>query len=74
MCGTDSRDIFSTEDNVIGSVNLPSVSRQAHIIRANGDSMEPEIYDGNMVAVREINHGTIFSTGRFTSSSLMGTV
>lgn len=53
-CGTDSRDIFSTEDNVIGSVNLPGVNKQSHIIRANGDSMEPEIYDGNMVAVREI--------------------
>lgn len=53
-CGTDCRDIFSTEDNVIGSVNLPGVNKQSHIIRANGDSMEPEIYDGNMVAVREI--------------------
>ena len=53
-CGTDNRDIFSTEDNVIGSVNLPGVNKQSHIIRANGDSMEPEIYDGNMVAVREI--------------------
>lgn len=53
-CGTDNRDIFSAEDNIIGSVNLPGVSRNSHIIRANGDSMEPEIYDGNMVAVREI--------------------
>ena len=53
-CGTDNRDTFSTEDNVIGSVNLPGVNKQSHIIRANGDSMEPEIYDGNMVAVREI--------------------
>lgn len=53
-CGTDSRDIFSTEDNVIGSVNLPGINKHAHIIRANGNSMEPEIYDGNMVAVREI--------------------
>lgn len=53
-CGTDNRDIFSTEDNVIGSVNLPGVNKKSHIIRANGDSMEPEIYDGNMVAVREI--------------------
>ena len=38
-CGTDSRDIFSTEDNVIGSVNLPGVNKQSHNIRANGDSM-----------------------------------
>lgn len=53
-CGTNNRDIFSAEDNVIGSVNLPGINKQAHIIRANGDSMEPEIYDGNMVAVREI--------------------
>lgn len=53
-CGTDNRDIFSAEDNIIGSVNLPGINKHAHIIRANGNSMEPEIYDGNMVAVREI--------------------
>lgn len=54
-CGTSSRDIFFTQDNIIGSVNLPNISKESKIIRANGDSMEPRIFDGNMIVIREIH-------------------
>lgn len=54
-CGIKQRDIFFTQDNVIGSVNLPGINKNSQIIRANGDSMEPRIYDGNMVVIREIH-------------------
>lgn len=54
-CGTEQRDIFFTQDNIIGSVNLPGINKGSRIVRANGDSMEPRIFDGNMVVIREIH-------------------
>lgn len=53
-CGVESRDIYFAEDNVIGSIDLPEISKSSRIIRANGDSMEPRICDGNRVVIREI--------------------
>lgn len=55
-CGTIGRDIYFTNDEIIGSVNLPGINKSSKIIRANGDSMEPKIYDGNMVVIREIHN------------------
>ena len=55
-CGTDLREMAFTQENVIGSVDLPGISKDSKIIRANGDSMEPRIYDGNMVVIREIHN------------------
>lgn len=54
-CGTGQRDIYFTQDNIIGSVNLPGINKGSQIVRANGDSMEPRIFDGNMVVIREIH-------------------
>lgn len=54
-CGTDPRDMLFTQENIIGSVNLPGISKNSVIIRANGDSMEPRIFDGNLVVIREIH-------------------
>lgn len=53
-CGTESRDIDFTVENIIGSVNLPEINKNSKIIRANGDSMEPRIFDGNRVVIRQI--------------------
>lgn len=53
-CGTQYRDIIFTEDTIIGHVSLPGINKDSCIVRANGDSMEPKIYDGNMVVIREI--------------------
>lgn len=53
-CGVESRDIYFAEDNVVGSIDLPEISKSSKIIRANGDSMEPRICDGNRVVIREI--------------------
>lgn len=53
-CGTDIRDIDFADDNVIGSIDLPEISKSSKIIRANGDSMEPKIYDGNRIVIREV--------------------
>ena len=53
-CGNLSRPIVFTDEHIIGHVNLPNVSSSAVIIRANGDSMEPHIHDGDWIAVREV--------------------
>ncbi len=53
-CGKQSRDMDFTDDIVIGSIDLPNISRDCKIIRANGDSMTPKICDGNWIAIREI--------------------
>lgn len=53
-CGTQYREIIFTEDTIIGHVSLPGISKDSCIVRANGDSMEPKIFDGNMVVIREI--------------------
>ena len=53
-CGKNPRDIDFTDDIVIGSIDLPNISRDCKIIRANGDSMTPKICDGNWIAIREI--------------------
>ena len=38
-CGTDLREMAFTQENVIGSVDLPGISKDSKIIRANGDSI-----------------------------------
>lgn len=53
-CGTDERDMQFANDSIIGSVNLPGISKSAKIITANGDSMEPVVHDGSRVVLREI--------------------
>ena len=53
-CGDMSRPIVFADEHIIGHVNLPNVSPNAVIIRANGDSMEPHIHDGDWIAVREV--------------------
>lgn len=53
-CGKQSRDMDFTDDVVIGSIDLPNISRDCKIIRANGDSMIPTICDGNWIAIREV--------------------
>lgn len=53
-CGTDCRDILFAKDDIIGSINLPGIRKDSVIIRANGDSMEPRVCDGNLVVIRQI--------------------
>lgn len=53
-CGTNNRDIEFAEDRIIGSVDLPEISKTAKIVTANGDSMEPVICNGNRVVIRQI--------------------
>ncbi len=55
-CGVMERDMAFTRDNIVGSVNLPEINKESKIIRANGDSMEPVIFDGDRVVLRQIHN------------------
>ena len=65
-CGKLSRPDIFHQEHIIGHVNLPNVSPTASIIRANGDSMEPHIHDGDWIAVRrvynldELHYGQVY--------------
>lgn len=63
-CGDRSRPIVFTDEHVIGHVQLPNVARDAMIIRANGDSMEPHIHDGDWIAVREVANLNVLYYGQ----------
>lgn len=63
-CGDRSRPIVFTDEHIIGHVNLPNVSPTAVIIRANGDSMEPHIHDGDWIAVREVANLNVIYYGQ----------
>ena len=59
-----SRPIVFADEHIIGHVNLPNVSPTAAIIRANGDSMEPHIHDGDWIAVREVKNMNVLYYGQ----------
>lgn len=60
-CGMMSRPIDFVNEKIIGVVDLPEIKETSPIIRANGDSMEPVIFDGDRIVIREIfNWSNIF--------------
>lgn len=63
-CGDLSRPIVFADEHIIGRVNLPNLSQNAIIIRANGDSMEPHIHDGDWIAVREVANLNVIYYGQ----------
>lgn len=53
-CEIYNREIEFAADKVIGSVDLPEINKTAKIVTANGDSMEPVIYNGNRVVILQV--------------------
>ena len=54
-CGHQNRDIDFATENIVGYIDLPYINKESKIIRANGDSMEPKIHNGDMIVLREIH-------------------
>lgn len=54
-CGAESRTMDFADERIIGRVDLPYLSTDTKIVRANGESMLPTIADGDWVAVREVH-------------------
>ncbi|MBP5560411.1 MAG: LexA family transcriptional regulator [Muribaculaceae bacterium] len=43
------------DEHIIGTIDLPHLSPDNRIVRVSGDSMEPVIHAGDLVAVRELS-------------------
>lgn len=55
--GTMPRARLFTDDQIIGSINLPDVvSGNCRIVKVSGDSMSPVIKNGDYIAVRELSN------------------
>lgn len=55
--------IFSTE-NLIGSIDVPFINNENSIVRVSGDSMQPVICNGDMVAIREVKNPNLIFWGQ----------
>ncbi|MBS6269798.1 LexA family transcriptional regulator [Coprobacter sp.] len=55
--------IFSTE-NLIGSIDVPFINNENSIVRVSGDSMQPVICNGDMVAIREVKNLNLIFWGQ----------
>ena len=55
--GTMPRARMFTDDQIVGSINLPDVmSQNCRVVRVSGDSMSPVIRSGDYIAVRELTN------------------
>lgn len=44
------------DENIVGYIDLPNMSKQCRIVKVCGDSMAPIIRSGDMIAVRELTN------------------
>ena len=59
--GPITRSSMFAQENLMGAIDLPNISEGCSIVRVSGDSMNPVIMNGDMIAVREIaNRDLIF--------------
>ena len=52
-----------TRDNIMGYIDLPNLSRQSPVVKVSGDSMQPRIPDGALIAIRPINDPSVLLWG-----------
>lgn len=52
-----------TEDKIIGYLDIPGLDPRNPVIRVTGDSMQPAIPDGSLIAIRPINDPSIILWG-----------
>ncbi len=56
--GVEELSSMFTVDRITGYVALPRLSSDSLIVHVSGDSMQPEIIDGGMVAIRPVTPGS----------------
>lgn len=54
--GPNERSLMFSSEQIIGSINVPFINPENHIVRVSGDSMSPVINNGDMLAIREIKN------------------
>ena len=54
--GNMGRSMMFSNDRLIGAIDVPFISPDSSIVRVSGDSMQPVICCGDMVAIREVRN------------------
>lgn len=61
--GNLARDRMFADEQIIGSINIPTVHSDCCIVRVSGDSMSPIIGNGDLIAIREIRNKSLIFWG-----------
>ena len=62
--GPMSRSMMFANDNIIGTVDIPSIPDDCRIVRVSGDSMCPVINNGDYLAIRELQNPSLLFWGQ----------
>lgn len=61
--GNIARERMFTDEQIIGSINIPTVHPDCCIVKVSGDSMTPVIGNGDLIAIREIHNKSLIFWG-----------
>ena len=62
--GGMTRDRMFADDQVIGTINMPTVHPDCCVVRVSGDSMAPVIGNGDLIAIREVRNTSLIFWGQ----------
>lgn len=62
--GPSGRSLMFSSEQIIGSINVPFINPENHIVKVSGDSMSPVINNGDMLAIREIKNLNLIYWGQ----------
>lgn len=62
--GPSGRSLMFSSEQVIGSINVPFINPENHIVKVSGDSMSPVINNGDMLAIREVKNLNLIFWGQ----------
>ena len=58
------RSMMFSNDRLIGVIDVPFISPDCSVVRVSGDSMQPVICNGDMVAIREVRNADLIFWGQ----------
>lgn len=62
--GSMGRSMMFSNERLIGTIDMPFISPDCSVVRVSGDSMQPVICNGDMVAIREVRNPDLIFWGQ----------
>lgn len=62
--GISGRELTFTSERQIGAIDVPYINRNANIVKVSGDSMQPVICNGDLIAIRPIQNINLLFWGQ----------
>ena len=62
--GMSGRELTFTSEKQIGAIDVAYINRNAHIVKVSGDSMQPVICNGDLIAIRPVQNMNLFFWGQ----------